>query len=105
MANILMSDPRPAAMYWGKQRTMMYNEAYLPVIGLKHPDVMGKLFSEAWAEVEKDFTPAFEKAAETGTPFVVDEARFYIQRNGYLEETYYSISIIPFSVDHGAVGL
>jgi PAS domain-containing protein len=105
MANILMSDPRPAAMYWGKQRTMMYNEAYLPVIGQKHPGVMGKLFSEAWAEVEKDFTPAFEKAAETGTPFVIDEARFYIQRNGYLEETYHSISIIPFSVDHGEVGL
>jgi hypothetical protein len=100
-----MSDPRPAAMYWGKQRIMMYNEAYLSVMVQKHPNMMGKRFSEAWAEVEKDFTPAFEQAAATGTSFVVDEARFYIQRHGYLEETYHSVSIIPFSVDNGEVAL
>lgn len=37
MANILLSDPRPAAMYWGRERTMMYNEAYVRVTGQKHP--------------------------------------------------------------------
>ncbi|KAE9366560.1 putative histidine kinase M3YPp [Stipitochalara longipes BDJ] len=104
MANILMSDPRPAAMYWGKHRTMLYNEPYVVVMGQKHPGMMGKTFSQAWAEVEGDFSPAFDTAYETGTPYLVDDARFYIDRQGYLEETYYSISIIPFSVDNGDVG-
>ena len=105
MANILMSDPRPAAMYWGRHRTIMYNEPYVVVMGQKHPGMMGKTFSQAWAEVESDFSPAFDIASETGTPYLVNDARFYIDRQGYLEETYYSISIIPFSVDDGDVGL
>jgi hypothetical protein len=105
MANILMSDPRPAAMYWGKHRTLLYNEPYVVVVGQKHPRMMGQTFSQAWAEVEGDFSPAFDTACETGTPYTVNDARFYIDRQGYLEETYYSISIIPFSVDDGDVGL
>ncbi len=28
MANILMTDPRPAAMYWGKSSTLLSNELY-----------------------------------------------------------------------------
>lgn len=105
MVNILMSDPRPAAMYWGRQRTMMYNEPYVRVTGQRHPSMMGKTFSEAWAEIEGDFTPAFEEAYKTGVSFVIDDARFYIERHGYLEETYYSISIIPFLIDGDEIGL
>ncbi|KAH6720725.1 putative histidine kinase M3YPp [Leptodontidium sp. MPI-SDFR-AT-0119] len=95
----LMSDPRPAAMFWGKQRTMMYNEPYMHVTGQKHPGMMGKIFSEAWGEIEGDFIPAFEKAYSTGASTVLDDARFYIERHGYLEETYYSIAMIPFLGD------
>ncbi|KUJ18979.1 putative histidine kinase M3YPp [Mollisia scopiformis] len=104
MANILMTDPRPAAMYWGKKRTMLYNEPYVVVTGQRHPGMMGKTFSEAWAEVAGDFISAFDTAYETGKAYVVDDARFYIQRHGYLEETYYSLSIIPFSLERGVVG-
>ncbi|KAF8863038.1 putative histidine kinase M3YPp [Acephala macrosclerotiorum] len=104
MTNILMSDPRPAAMYWGKKRIMMYNEPYVVVTGQRHPGMMGKTFSEAWAEIAGDFISAFDTACETGKSYTVDHARFYIQRHGYLEETYYSISIIPFSLEHGQVG-
>ncbi|CAL3973130.1 unnamed protein product [Diplocarpon coronariae] len=99
MVNILMSDPRPAAMYWGRERTMMYNESYVNVTGQKHPGMMGKAFAEAWSEIAGDFTVAFEKAYQTGEAFVIDDAQFYIERHGYLEETYYSISIIPFLVE------
>ncbi|KAE8443515.1 hypothetical protein EG329_001755 [Mollisiaceae sp. DMI_Dod_QoI] len=104
MANILMTDPRPAAMYWGRTRTMLYNEPYISATGQRHPGMMGKTFSEAWAEVAGDFISAFDTAEETGTAYVIDDARFYIQRHGYLEETYYSISIIPFSLENGEVG-
>ncbi|KAH7379750.1 putative histidine kinase M3YPp [Cadophora sp. MPI-SDFR-AT-0126] len=101
--NFLMSDPRPAAMFWGRQRTMMYNEPYMHVTGQKHPGMMGKIFSEAWGEIEGDFIPAFEKAYTTGASTVLDDARFYIERHGYLEETYYSIAMIPFLGDNNDV--
>lgn len=97
MCNFLMSDPRPAAMYWGQTRVMMYNEAYMLVTGQKHPGMMGKPFLEAWAEVEHAFRKIFDRAYETGKASTMDDAKFYIERHGYLEETYFSISILPFS--------
>jgi len=84
---------------------MMHNEPHLGVTGQKHPGMMCKTFSEAWGEVEDDFIPAFEMAYETGSPYVVDDARFYVERHGYLEETFYSISIIPFNVNNGEMAL
>ncbi|KAK6614836.1 histidine kinase hhk13p [Botrytis cinerea] len=89
--------PRPAAMYWGQSRVMMYNEPYMLVTGQKHPGMMGKTFSEAWAEVEDAFSDSFNKAYKTGKASTMDDARFFIERYGYLEETYYSLSILPFS--------
>ncbi|TVY16498.1 Hybrid signal transduction histidine kinase K [Lachnellula arida] len=103
MVNILLNDPRPAAMYCGESKTMMYNESYLLVAGEKHPGLMGKFFPEAWAEMHEEFVPAFEKAAETGTSLIIDDACFYIARDGYLEECYCSLSIIPFTTNDGRI--
>jgi hypothetical protein len=36
----------PAALFWGEDLTMMYNEAYkIEVAGNKHPELMGTGFS------------------------------------------------------------
>ena len=105
MCNLLMTDPRPAAMYWGKQRTVIYNEPYIHVTGQKHPWMMGKVFSLAWSEVEDAFAPGFVRAYATGQPDMANDALFYLDRNGYLEETYYSISMIPFNSEGGEVAL
>jgi hypothetical protein len=101
MVNMLMSDPRSSAMYWGKNRITMYNEAYKVVTGAKHPGMMGKPFLEAWEEVAEVFKPGFDHAYETGTAFKMEEQLFFLTRDGYLEETYYSISMVPFGTSDG----
>lgn len=105
MANFLINDPRPAALFWGKHRTILYNAPYVEATGQKHPGMMGKTFSEAWSEVDGDFSPAFDHAAATGESFIINDARFYIDRYGYVEETYYSISILPFVFEEGQIAL
>jgi hypothetical protein len=105
MCNFLLADPRPAAMYWGENRIMMYNEAYVLVTGQKHPFMMGKPFLVAWAEIAGDFEAAFEKGYETGIATTMDDALFYLERHGYLEETHYSISMIPIGTNDGHMAL
>lgn len=42
VANLVMQNPQPAALFWGEEMTMMYNEAYRDhVAGRKHPALMG----------------------------------------------------------------
>lgn len=99
IVNQLMTDPRPAAMYWGKNLTMMYNEAYMPIAGKKHPWMMGKTLAEGWSEIYDVFIVNFKGA--TGEATTSESASFYVERNGYLEEIYATWAVIPVVGEHG----
>jgi hypothetical protein len=51
MCNLIMASPHPAAMYWGPEHVSIYNEAYIPLAGKKHPELMGRRYAEAWPEI------------------------------------------------------
>ena len=87
---MMLADPRPAAFYWGPSHIMVYNEPYSIVMNQQHPHMMSKSFEDAFAdspEVTEGFMPAFENLTKTGSSFAADNALFYLQRYGYLEET------------------
>ncbi|KAL2357458.1 putative histidine kinase M3YPp [Cryomyces antarcticus] len=103
MCNVLMTDPRPAAMYWGQDKTILYNERYVEVIGKMHPWTMGKTFKTVWVDLLSTFEPVFTKAEETGQSSTTNDAMFFIDRNGYIEETYISWSMIPIGSENGYI--
>lgn len=90
MVNMMLADPRPSAFYWGPSHVMVYNEPYCVVMSQRHPHMMGKPFDKAFADspqVIEGFIPAFENSTKTGVAFAADDALFYLERFGYLEET------------------
>ncbi len=66
MCNLIMASPHPAAMYWGEDLVAVYNEAYIPLAGQKHPGLMGQSYKVAWAEIWDDVKDAFASAKLTG---------------------------------------
>ncbi|KAL8728997.1 MAG: hypothetical protein Q9166_004998 [cf. Caloplaca sp. 2 TL-2023] len=108
MCNLIMASPHPAAMYWGEDLVAIYNEAYilLEPAGQKHPSLMGQSYKTAWAEIWSDVEDVFANARSTGQATMKDDDCLFIQRSGapgYLEETYFSWSIIPFVGSNGSV--
>ncbi|MCJ1471988.1 hypothetical protein MMC13_000632 [Lambiella insularis] len=86
MTHFLMSDPRPASMFWGPNKTCMYNESYIPLASNKHPKIMGSTFQEAWPEIYKDFELIFANIERTGQGVNMKDNRLFVHRCGYLEE-------------------
>jgi len=103
MCNLIMASPHPAAMYWGDDLIAIYNEAYILLAGQKHPQLMGQSYSEAWAEIWHEVKDVFENAKQTGEATMKDDDCLFIKRSGYLEETYFSWSIIPMVGSDGSV--
>jgi PAS domain-containing protein len=99
----LLSDPRPSALYWGDGLITMYNEAYTKVAGGKHPSALGKPFWSVWPEALDVFKPVFAEARETMRGISMNDVCFCIERNGFLEETYFSWSLIPRIADDGTI--
>lgn len=106
MCNLIMASPHPAAMYWGEDFIAIYNEAYIHLAGQKHPQLMGQSYKVAWAEIWDNVKDVFENARTTGQATMKDDDCLFIQRSaadGYLEETYFSWSIIPLVGGDGSV--
>ncbi|KAK8208601.1 hypothetical protein HDK77DRAFT_428322 [Phyllosticta capitalensis] len=104
-ANLVMASPHPAAMYWGDDLVAIYNEAYVLLAGQKHPKLMGQSYKEAWAEIWDDVKDVFANAKATGQATMKDDDCLFIKRSDFLEETYFSWSIIPMISDGSVKGL
>ncbi|KAF5663098.1 sensory transduction histidine kinase [Fusarium heterosporum] len=103
MSNLIMGSPHPAAMYWGPQYVIIYNEAYLELAGKKHPKLMGACYMDAWSEIWDEIKPVFKSALESGQATMKHENQLFINRHGFLEETFFSWSIVPLVGGEGEV--
>ncbi|CAM1504331.1 Fc.00g019220.m01.CDS01 [Cosmosporella sp. VM-42] len=103
MSNLVMGSPHPAAMYWGPEHVCLYNAAYLDLAGQKHPKLMGACYSEAWSELWDEIKPVFKSAYESGQATMKHENQLFLNRHGFLEETFFSWSIVPLVGGEGEV--
>ena len=103
MCNLIMASPHPAAMYWGDDLVAIYNEAYVLLAGQKHPRLMGQCYRDAWPEIWDDVKDVFSNARLTGQATMKDDDCLFMKRSNYLEETYFSWSIIPMVGTDGTV--
>lgn len=103
MANLVMGSPHPAAMYWGPEFISIYNAAHIELAGQKHPGLMGQAYSEGWGEIWDEIEPVFRAAWESGQATMKNDNQLFINRYGYLEETFFSWSIIPIVGADGEV--
>jgi hypothetical protein len=86
-------------MYWGDDYVAIYNEAYVLLVGEKHPALMGMSYKVAWQEIwDLGISEVFENARESGQATMKDDDLLFMKRSGSannLEECYFSWSICP----------
>ena len=88
---------------WGPEFIFLYNDGYRPVLGAsKHPWAMGSRTSESFREVWPIVGPMFEKVY-AGESVALDDRLLPLDRNGYLEECYFTLSYSPIRDDDGKV--
>lgn len=92
----------PIALTWGPGRTQIYNDGYVPICGGKHPLAMGQDFKQCWSEAWPVIGGAFEQAT-TGRAAFLENQRIFLDRSGYLEETFFTFSFSPILDDAGRV--
>jgi len=91
-------------LFWGPEFVAVYNDAYAPTIGDKHPRALGRPARENWAELWDDLEPLLRRVLETGETVFAKDRPFYIERHGYPETVYFDISYSPVRDEVGNVG-
>jgi PAS domain S-box-containing protein len=88
---------------WGPDLAFFYNDAYIPTLGIKHPNAIGRPVAEVWPEIIADVRDRFDTVMRDGRATWDKALLLFLARNGYLEETYHTFSYSPLRGDAGAV--
>lgn len=91
-------------LFWGPDFIALYNDAYAPTIGDKHPQALGRPARENWAELWDDLEPLLQGVRDSGETYSAKDRPFYIERHGYGETVYFDISYSAVPDSDGAVG-
>jgi hypothetical protein len=102
---IMLDSAFPMAVCWGRDYTLLYNDALRAWYGAKHPAALGRSFGDVFAEAWESLGPVFDKVMNHGQAYTtLTDQLFPLNRHGYLEECYFTPSYSPIPDDDGHVG-
>ena len=88
---------------WGPELIMLYNDCYRPILGAsKHPMAMGARTQDHFGEIWDTVGPMFARV-RGGEAIALDDTMLPLDRNGYVEECYFTLSYSPIPGDGGAI--
>ncbi|KAJ4148121.1 hypothetical protein LMH87_002607 [Akanthomyces muscarius] len=102
-SDMLIRTPYPAAIYWGPEFVTLYNEPYVDLAGDKHPELLGTPYAKGWAEIWHLIEPVMLAAWDGAESTMKHNDRLFILRGGFLEETFFSWSLVPLLGSNGQV--
>jgi signal transduction histidine kinase len=86
-------------LWWGPELIQIYNDAYRPVLGDKHPRSMGQPVSECWSEIWHIIGPMIEAPFRGGPASVSDDLLLPLRRKSFIEETHFQVAYSPVPDD------
>ncbi|KFE71454.1 ATP-binding protein [Hyalangium minutum] len=102
--SILLESRFPMYIAWGPQFVQFYNDGYRPILGsTKHPAAMGRSAQATFEESWHIIGPMFE-GVRHGTAVGSEDWMLPLDRNGYLEECYFTFSYSPIRDESGGIG-
>ena len=104
---MILASAFPMALRWGPDFVLIYNDAYQPILGDKHPWALGRPAREAWAEVWSEIEPAHSAILHGRTPSIfAEDMLLRIQRRGVgWEDARFTLSYSPIEDPTASSGI
>ncbi|MGA2929581.1 MAG: ATP-binding protein, partial [Solirubrobacteraceae bacterium] len=100
--SLILASSFPINLIWGDGAVQIWNDGYAVVCGDKHPSELGSDYRVCWASAWPAIGGAFDRARGGETAYLTDQPMF-LDRLGYLEETWFTFSLSPIFDHQGAV--
>ncbi len=102
--SICLNSRFPMVIWWGKELVLLYNDAWRPILGSKHPKALGRPGQEVWAEIWDIIGAQLNSVLATAQATWSDDMLLLVDRHGYTEEAYFTYSYSPIFLETGEVG-
>jgi signal transduction histidine kinase/CheY-like chemotaxis protein len=95
MVSFLLANRFPLLLWWGPRYISIYNDAYRPILGTKHPAALGQPVSEVWSEIWSVLKPLIDTPFEGGPATWMEDIELHINRHGFFEESHFTVAYSP----------
>lgn len=99
----MLASRYPMVLTWGRDFTQFYNDAYSELIGDKHPAALGLDIRITLAEAWDTLGPMIQTVMATGSANWTPALLLVLERSGYREESYFSVSHAPAEDEAGQI--
>jgi hypothetical protein len=103
LVSVCLSSRVPFALYWGPDLHILYNDAWRPIGGAKHPRILCTPGHDVWPEIWDVLGPMFHGVMQEGKNVWAEDALLLMHRSGYVEECYFSFNLSPARGNTGQV--
>ena len=94
-----------AILCWGPEFITIYNDAYRPLLGTRHPEALGRPVREVWPEAWHLIRSDLDVVMRTGRATNKKEALIPILVHGAMEDHYFNYSFSPLYENGTVAGI
>jgi PAS domain S-box-containing protein len=105
IVNLTLASSSPARTMWGPQLILIYNDAYRPIPGPRHPFALGKSAREVYRESWHVVGPLLEEAVATGKTVFHEKLRVPLPTEDGVRDAYLNYSFNPIFEEGAIAGL
>lgn len=98
-----LDSPLPTIVLWGTDLIQIYNDAYRPILGLRHPLAFGQRTKDCWPEVWDFNVLIYDRVFATGERVHLEDQELVIAPSGVSETRYFTIIYTPIRNEDGDV--
>ena len=101
---ICLNSRFPMFVWWGSELINVYNDAYVSVLGARHPEALGRPAQEVWSDIWPSIRGQVDAVMRRGEATWNERAELIMERHGYREVTFFTWSYSPIVDEQGGVG-
>ena len=106
MISTLLANRFPMLLWWGPQYISLYNDAYIPILGHKHPSrALGIPVRDCWSEIWDTLKPLIDTPFQGGPATWMEDIQLDLNRLGFVEETHFTIAYSPVPDERAPGGI
>jgi signal transduction histidine kinase len=105
LVSAVMASRHPMFLWWGPELVQIFNDGYLPSFGTSGRDLnaLGAKGREHWAEIWDVIGPQIDQVMTTGEATWHEDHLVPIERNGRVEDVYWTYGYSPVRDDDGSI--
>ncbi|NIE73673.1 PAS domain-containing protein [Pantoea sp. Ap-967] len=98
--SFLLSSDLPSAILWSGERAVLYNDAWVPAMGHRHPTALGRPAHDVWTAVWPRVAPQLDAVIESGALLLLSDSEFPVRLD---REKPWAFSLSPLRGADGQV--